>query len=153
MSGEHQRPGPAGPRGPAGPGPRPEPAGVDVTEQVQWIKGCTGLAQLGTDALVEQADRLGAKLAPTLNTTQIRKILARVNALNVRFHQGFDREEVPLLKVRLVYAAAREKRAVGPLADVLLPAVDRIHCADDYRWFARFVEAVVAYHRYRGGKD
>lgn len=130
-------------------------AAVNTMPFVDWIKGQEHLAALGNQALVDQADKLGKLLAEEvrLNTTQIRKVLARVNALNARLHNGFSKDEVPLLKVQLVYAAAREKAKVGPLADVLLAAIDRIHDETDYRWFARFVEAIVAYHRFHGGKN
>lgn len=126
---------------------------VNVAEHVAWIKSKPQLSALGNEDLVTHADKLGLLLKDSLNTTQIRKLLSRITALTLRFNQEFDQEEVPLLKVRLAYAAARERKGVGTLAEVLLPAVDRIKSEPDYRWFARFVEAIVAYHRYHGGRD
>jgi CRISPR-associated protein Csm2 len=124
-----------------------------VSEHVKWIKSKSQLSALGNEDLVTHADQLGLLLKDGLNTTQIRKLLSRITALTLRFDQQFDQEEVPLLKVRLAYAAARERRGVGTLAEVLLPAVDLIKSEADYRWFSRFVEAIVAYHRYHGGRD
>lgn len=126
---------------------------VNVAEHVAWIKAEPQLSALGNEDLVRHADQLGLLLRDSLNTTQIRKLLSRITALTLRFDQKFDQEEVPLLKVRLAYAAARERKGVGTLAEVLLPAVDLIKSEPDYRWFARFVEAIVAYHRYHGGRD
>ncbi|HYF96291.1 MAG TPA: type III-A CRISPR-associated protein Csm2 [Symbiobacteriaceae bacterium] len=126
---------------------------VDVSEHETWIKGVQRLSAIDNKELVAHADALGLLLVRDLTTTKARSFLSRVNALRTRFAHGFDATEVPLLKVRLAYAAAREKRAVGPLAKVLLPAVDRIESAEDFRWFARFVEAIVAYHRFHGGKE
>lgn len=147
----------ANPQGlrPQGGGPRPDES-VNVSEHVQWIESLKPnehLAQLGTAALVEHADKLGQALSRTLATSQIRRLLSRVNALSVRFAHQFEPSEIPLLKVQLAYAAARQQKAVGPLAQVLMPAVDRIHDEADFRWFAKFVEAIVAYHRYHGGRD
>jgi CRISPR-associated protein Csm2 len=127
-----------------------------VGEIVEWIKSAERLSTFSKQALVENAEALARNLVKaSLTTTQIRKILDRINGLSARLaaQHDFEADEAQLLKVHLVYAAAREKKKVGPLADVLLPAIDKIKDEADYRWFAKFVEAVVAYHRFRGGPD
>lgn len=152
MMDQKQKLPPIGNRNPA---PASAPAS-GVAAIVTWMESRANLAEHGNDELVRQAAVLAQKLVDAgLNTTQIRKILARINGLSARLQaaEQFDRSEVPLLKVQLVYAAAREKQKVGPLAEVLLPAIDRIQTEDDFRWFAKFVEAVVAYHRYHGGRE
>jgi CRISPR type III-A-associated protein Csm2 len=128
-----------------------------VCEIVKWIKSAERLSTFSKQALVENAEALAWNLVgASLNTTQIQKLLARIHEFSARSHglsarraapHAFQADEVQLLKVHLVYAAAREKKKVGPLADVLLPAIDKIKDEADYRWFAKFVEAVVAYHR------
>lgn len=119
-----------------------------------WIKS-QPLQKHPASELVEQAESLASNLvAAGLTTTQIRKLLAKVNSLSAQLKAGaFQVEDVPLLKVQLVYAAAREKEKVGPLAEVLLSAIDQIHDEKDFRWFAKFVEATVAFHKFKGGRD
>ena len=59
------------------------------------------------------------------------------------------------MKIHLAYAAARQRRQVQPLADVLSLAIDRIRPGEagreDFEKFLRFVEGVIAYHRFYGG--
>lgn len=129
---------------------------LDVSAHVAWIESIKPeehLSQLDSAALVEHADKLGRLLSSELKANQLRRLLTRVNALSVKFAHGFEPDDVPLLKVQLAYAAARQRRSVGALAKVLMPAIDRIHNEEDFRWFARFVEAIVAYHKYYGGTD
>jgi len=104
----------------------------------------------GGKTLVETAEDLGEELArEDLSKTQVRNIYGLVKRMEMG---GFDAERFVLLKPRLAYAAARERR-VGTLRDALTGAVDAV--GDDERRFRRFVdffEAILAYHRAQGGK-
>ena len=57
-----------------------------------------------------------------------------------------------LLKPKLAYAAGCQEE-VKPLMAVLVPCLDRVHTKDDFIRFYRFVESIIAYHRYHGGRD
>jgi CRISPR-associated protein Csm2 len=64
----------------------------------------------------------------------------------------FFRSACMLLKPKLAYAAGRQDE-VKPLMAVLVPCIDRVHTKDDFSHFYRFVEAIIAYHRFHGGRD
>nr|QNO50785.1 hypothetical protein HMJGLFMP_00027 [Methanosarcinales archaeon ANME-1 ERB6] len=60
-----------------------------------------------------------------------------------------------LLKPRLAYAARHDE--VKPLKKVLDKAIDGVKNSDNKREafenFLRFIESIVAYHKFYGGKD
>ncbi|WP_293986375.1 type III-A CRISPR-associated protein Csm2 [uncultured Megasphaera sp.] len=106
-----------------------------------------------------------------LKTNQIRKFLTAVNAItnkiqvykakNLKSHTLPDElaAEVSFLKVKAAYQAGREKNSGGPINQFVRDAhimeyVDEIGSSiDQYEKFAHYIEALVAYHKYYGGKD
>lgn len=112
---------------------------------------------------------------PELTTSQIRKFLAAVNAIENRFRVWQNRmlregndpvtlppdlaNEIKFLKVKLAYQAGRERNRQGPVNDFLeksrvLERIDAIgNDSAKFREFARWVEAIAAYHKYEGGQD
>lgn len=105
-----------------------------------------------------------------LTTSQIRKFLSAVNVINNRvlaWEAKGAAAEVPLppelvgeiryLQVRLAYQAAKD--TYGNVRDFMAKAklVERIKAIgssqEKYREFARLVEAIVAYHKFEGGRD
>lgn len=106
-----------------------------------------------------------------LTTGQIRKILTAINALTnkitVYAAQNENVEELPeklaaevrYLKVKIAYQVGRDKARGNPVKNFVDRAklFDRIDAVGtnikDYEEFARFVEALVAYHKFYGGRD
>lgn len=133
-----------------------------VDNIVAKIKGLTGLAELPVDDLVKYAEDMGRHLTQVnLKTNQIRKFLdavRRVESESVKRNGpgsmavGFDSDEVKLLKPKLAYAAGRQAE-VKPLMTLLDPCIDRVKTREDFKKFARFVESIVAYHKFYGGRD
>lgn len=101
--------------------------------------------------LVEIAEALGCYLAKNkLTTSQIRNVYARVK-------EGLGREEIDMLRPLLAYAAARHS-SVKPLQRVLDKALQKIPREEEnykkyYKKFRDFFQAILAYHRYYGGKE
>jgi len=131
--------------------------GPSIADEVaEKLEKLNNMRDLRADDLVEYADNLGDYLAREvkLKTSQIRKFLDAVNEIKSRsFREKFDFErEVILLRPKLAWAAGRQ-REVGPLMRVLDPCMKRVKDEKDFTNFARFVEAIVAYHRFHGGKD
>lgn len=102
-----------------------------------------------------------------LKTSQIRRFLDAFRTKNADLRistlkKRHGKEQVPelkatdealLLEPRLAYAAGRQPAEVGPLFEVLKPAIERVQDADDFDRLTRFLESVVAYHKYHGGRD
>lgn len=107
-----------------------------------------------------------------LTKTQIRKLLSAVNAINnklmVHLSQRSDAEgksnelpqeltaEIRYLEVKLLYQAGRGDKNVREFVDKAKMR-ERITKAakgvSEYKEFAQFMEAVVAFHKFHGGKD
>jgi CRISPR-associated protein Csm2 len=131
-----------------------------VDHVIQEVSQLPALKSLSAERLVEMASQMGDFLANhiRLNTSQIRKFLDAVNAIKSQSVQqvtddAFFRSACMLLKPKLAYAAGRQPDEVKPLMAVLVPCIDRVHTKDDFGQFYRFVEAMVAYHRFYGGRD
>lgn len=135
------------------------------------LDNLAGLSDYTTRELVEDTQKLGAQLAGRdLKTTQIRKFLDAVNQLKAKFkvYQTAEeteavKSELPLLRAKLAYATARQKKnndpgPVEPLYKVLDVAFKRVRpenefFAKDFTRLVQLIESIVAYHRYAGGKD
>ena len=106
-----------------------------------------------------------------LTTGQIRKFLTAVNALTNKVEvykaQNENHEKLPenlvmevkYLKVKIAYQAGRDTSRNSVVKTFLEDAklFERIEKIGDslkaYEEFARYIEALVAYHKFYGGKD
>lgn len=97
-----------------------------------------------------------------LTTSKIRKILAMVSDIynDVRFEPDPFRTEMKerllYLKLHIVYEAGREPRAVKPFVEKaqILELLDQIgNSREKLILFCHYMEALVAYHRFLGGRD
>ncbi len=103
----------------------------------------------------------------TFTTSQIRKFLTAVNMVtnkvNVYFMRHSEAREIPeelaaqirYLKVKIAYQAGR-KGAVHDFVEKaeLVRRIDSIGTSRKrYEYFAHFIEALIAYHRFRGGRE
>ncbi len=115
-----------------------------------------GLKHFPAEDLVQSAQQMGEHLKKVgLKTTQIRKFLDGVRKLDISFERGnnFNKEQVILLKPKLAYAAGRQS-AVKPLMEVLDPAITAAQESyESFRKLVAFIEGIIAYHKYYGGKD
>ena len=106
-----------------------------------------------------------------LTTGQIRKVLTAINALtnkitvyaaqneNVEELSENLAAEVRYLKVKIAYRVGRDKARGNPVNNFvdraeLFKRIDAVGTnIRRYEEFARFVEALVAYHKFYGGRD
>jgi len=128
-----------------------------IDDIARELKKIPRMANLLPKDLVKYAEDTGDFLANKirLKTNQIRKFLDMVNTIRSESigEEDFPYDErVILLKPKLAYAAGRA-REVKPFMDVLEPCMDRVKSDKDFDKFHRFVEAIVAYHRYHGGRE
>lgn len=130
-----------------------------------------------TSDKVDLADKVMKKLStatdksgkPSMVTTsQLRRFLTAVNTVTgkVEQYQNETSElgklsadlaaQVKFLKVKLAYQVGRQGKVVADFAKEadLMAAIDSIGSdAKKYEEFARYVEALVAFHKFYGGKD
>ena len=140
-------------------GNKGQPDGINVASEVaramkEDVNDKT-FSTLSAEILVKQAQKIGESLARGgLKTTQIRKFLDAVNTIKSKGEQedNYYKNHCMFLKPRLAYAAGRQQE-VKPLMTVLEPCIDKIQGKEDFTHFHRFVEAIVAYHRFHGGRD
>ena len=102
-----------------------------------------------------------------VTTSQIRKFLSAVNSLSNRIAlyriQHTETEkltpelagEVKYLKIKLVYQAGRERKVKDFVERTgLINCIDGIGSSSEkFEEFAKYVEALIAYHKYYGGRD
>lgn len=128
------------------------------------LKRLTNFSDLNAEKLVDYADKTGKHLQSVrLKTNQIRKFLSALSQIKssiktekkdiVRREDLTVREKAFLLKPKLAYAASRQAYQIKPLMTVLDPAIESIHSNKDLLKLATFVESIVAYHKYYGGRD
>ena len=63
------------------------------------------------------------------------------------------RPQILRLKPQIANIKARHKREVTPFFEVINPLLDIVKDIEDYERLFDFVEAIVAYHKYAGGRD
>lgn len=102
-----------------------------------------------------------------LKTSQIRKFLTAVNAItnkvNIYKAKHLDATELPdelagevqFLKVKAAYQAGRNKNVKDfMIKSKMKNEIQRISTSIvKYEEFARYIEALVAYHKFHGGQD
>ncbi len=81
-----------------------------------------------------------------LSTSQIRGILSEIQKM-----KEFDQTKLQLLRPKLAYAAGRHKGKVKEFRDLLEALIKKTN-KDNFVNFKNFIEAIVAYHKYYGGK-
>ena len=123
-----------------------------------------------TQQTVDWADNFGKELAvpsqdrnakAPLTTAQLRRFFGEVKRIEMNV-KG-NKTDILMLKPMLAYAVGRDgingrKTRIDMLANVLFEALSAIrvnddsHIEQDYANFVNIFEAIVAYHKYYGGK-
>ncbi len=134
-------------------------------------------AYVATSDKVDLAERVMKKLStatdkwgkPSMVTTsQLRRFLTAVNTVTGKVEQYQNETgdlgklsadlaaQAKFLKVKLAYQVGRQGKVVSDFAKEadLMAAIDSIGSdVKKYEEFARYVEALVAFHKFYGGKD
>ena len=106
-------------------------------------------------------DEKNNKEKAMITTSQIRKFLSAVNCLENKISscgQKLEPEianEIKYLKVKLAYQVGRDNknRGLRNLYDEIEPLISQIGTSkDNYTKVARYIEAIVAYHKFNGGE-
>ncbi|ERM92365.1 hypothetical protein O163_05490 [Caldanaerobacter subterraneus subsp. yonseiensis KB-1] len=137
-----------------------------IEEIEEIIQSKKDIGELSTKELIEYSEIVGAYLVEIgLKTNQIRKFLDSIRRLENNVARkvakngegSFSKEELLLLKVHLAYAAGR-KREVKPFMRVISAVIDKAREEgkdgfEDFKKVVRFIESIVAYHKFYGGKE
>lgn len=117
------------------------------------------LSEWKEEDMIKYAEELGERFAKSVKTSQLRNVFSDINRIRMEWRFGNIEEdrlpkELLLLKPKLAYAAGRQKSVRG-LKNELEKAIDAVanspNKKDAGNNFFRFVEAIVAYHKYYGG--
>jgi len=90
----------------------------------------------------------GREEREVLTTSQIRNVLDEIQKMP---EKQFDENRLQLLRPKLAYAAGRHRGRVLEFQKLLDKAIQLTN-KNNFKYFKHFVEAIVAYHRYHGGK-
>ena len=131
---------------------------------------------LEENQIVDRAEEVMRTLSQSkkmVTTSQIRKFLTAVNTVKekISMHRMNNKEEddslpvslqaqIKYLKVKLAYQIGRNKGKYGnPVEEFekeagLMKWIDEIKgSAKEYDKFSNYIEALVAYHKFYGGRD
>ena len=115
--------------------------------------------KLTEDNYVELADRV-MKNPGSLTTSKIRNLLAMTADIYNDVVQGGEWDDgmkgrINYLRIRFAYEAGRDEIVAGFVerANLIRYAKKAGESPEDYKLFSRYMEALVAYHRFYGGKD
>ncbi len=102
--------------------------------------------------LVDDEARDEATNLRNVTDTQLRRFFgaAKADEMNVN-SPNQAKVAMALLKAKAHYTAARDRKN-RELADFLGHHVKMVATDDDYRYFIRHFEAVIAYHKFNGGQ-
>lgn len=93
-----------------------------------------------------------------LTTSQLRKFFGELRRIDADFDKKY--QDVLMLSPMLAYAIGREKTEskLKDFGDTLSEGIkhirldDKVHRKTDFKNFLKLFEAIVAYHKYHGGK-
>lgn len=116
----------------------------------------------GGNTLVTAAEQLGKQISDSkrgVTTSQIRKVYSAVKKIQIKVQMGdgFQPDELILLKPKLAYVAARAPKDreanTKRLKDALTEAINQVDSDEKFKNFVNFFEATLAYHKASGGQD
>ncbi|MGB9772258.1 MAG: type III-A CRISPR-associated protein Csm2 [Candidatus Kapaibacteriota bacterium] len=120
------------------------------------------LAEKTAQWIDETAKNKGENYAKNIRTNQIRNVFSHINRIRTKFRNKgkFDEEieaDLILLKPKLAYAAGRQKQ-IREFQKFMFDIIDAVvnSKGDKNKAIENFfalIEAIVAYHKFNGGKD
>lgn len=113
------------------------------------------IEERNTTKLNEVAKRLGEYYASgkdreKLSASQIRNILDKMQRM-----KKYDKDQLQLLRPLLAYAAGKDRtpaKKLKHLQEIIDKAITKTNDESRFENLRNFFEAIVAYHRYYGGK-
>ncbi len=120
------------------------------------------LAEISASKIDEWANEKGSEYARSIKTNQIRNVFSHINLIKTKFRNNNNayNDEIEtslvLLKPKLAYAAGRQNQ-IKPFQRFMFEIIDSVvrskHPEKAIENFFYLVEAIVAYHKFYGGKE
>jgi CRISPR-associated protein Csm2 len=104
-----------------------------------------------TEKITEERGR--RKTEKALSTSQIRNILDEIQRIPKKENFEKIKNRLNLLRPKLAYAAGRHRGRVKDFREIVEEAIKLVRTPEHFANFRNFIEAIVAYHRYHGGKE
>lgn len=121
-------------------------------------------AEVTAEKINKIADAKGKEFAQNIATNQIRNFFAHINTIRNDFRNmqlnntSFNQldSSLILVKPKLAYAKGRNS-SVEPFQKLMFETIDKVVISKNkekaFANFFAFVEAIVAYHKYYGGRE
>lgn len=119
-----------------------------------------------THEMIDYADKVGkftaiyfdnGKKNPRLNTTKIRNLYGEIKRIQSKHNFESEKYSFYLLKARFAYVIGREskqeiKEALNVLFNIYKCSEDYVIDNQTFDNYCNLMEAIIAFHRYYGGK-
>lgn len=128
------------------------------SEEIKALQSVEKLRDLEAHHLVKLAEKIGRDTARTISHTQIYRIHEHIVRICTTVKAGQrSTGDIQLLRYHLAYAVGRAKPREQPplkdLAGLLGKALDKVSEAQDLERFRQLFEAILAYHKFHGGRN
>jgi CRISPR-associated protein Csm2 len=130
------------------------------SESREKLKRLKDLAELTGEELVNIGSAIGKGTSRSnVSITQLRKFHEHIVRYAINYEAGrTEISNISFLKYHLAYALARVKdkkiyNVLKELKFIYDEAIDRVKTKEDLKRLRQLSEAIVAYHKFYGGKD
>ncbi len=114
---------------------------------IETLKGINKLSEWKAEDLLKEAQLIAKSFRSSKLDTQLRRIFDTFRSIEIEFkNSGFNRDELLLVKPKLIYTIARNKN-LAPLHEPLMEVIDKVHDDKDFSKLISFVEAILAYYK------
>jgi len=124
--------------------------------QEEWKKMLNDYGKYAENALrgfvVTKQD--GKTELKTITTSQLRNIMAQASLIYQK--HKFDKNDVVNLRIKIVYQIGRDDKGIFRSFNVkthILEFLDFVNDESSFNKYYNYLEAIVAYHKYYGGKE
>lgn len=128
---------------------------VSLAKQMREHFGNKPLASWDAESIISFGDLLGRYLnEKEVKISQIRRFIDELQ--RIKNMQNPDLDRVKFIKVKLVYAVGRadrkdQEKGLKEFEQCVSYCLENLKSVEDMHQLIRFVETVIAYHRYYGG--
>ena len=133
-------------------------------ETNEWAKGFGKYLAVQSDDIPDDGITIPSLTAKPMTTSQLRRFFGEIKRIENDFDK--NRNDVIMLQPMLAYASGRDrddktkrnKTRIGVFVEQITPAIAEIKPSNEgaekrFKNFVKVFEAIVAYHKFYGGKE